>query len=360
MGHLPIVNQLTVANVMGCGYISTRGKLDKMWEKTTADIFSDILATRKDDFVFPWITAGEGKKNIGFKYIFKISGPPIFVQGDKYPVKVPLDTQGWEYENPLSEAKALELWDKEILWNAIGKKSLRRGRSLTHQTPMEDEKLIDLLNSINPSGPAKIKLQKKIYSHSLPITINTTRLNWDSTILENVKKYTAGNRLSHLDLNRVAWRNDNLFRIEKSLEAWIMENIDKQRGKEFREQILDPKLDVSWFANYLPYGVAGSNMDVVVLQEGSSKKLATVIELKVSSLSAKGFLDASRQVLMYCEFIKRAFRAFGEDIETNGCIISGPSRLRESSRSTANDLDVKWITYHIDNSNRVRFDHFLP
>ena len=359
MGHLPIVNQDTINDVIRDGYVSTRGDLKEMWGKTTADIFSDMLATRKGDLVFPWIIASKRKKNVGFKYVFRIEGSPIFVRGEEYPIKVPLSTEGWEYENPLPEASALELWDPKLLWNAIGKKSLRRGRSLTHQTPMEDKRLDYLLNSMNPSGPRQIKLGKTKYA-SVPITIDPTRGYWDPKLLSTLEKLTARERLSQLDLNGVPWRDNNLFNVEKSLEAWVMENIDKAAGQELRDNILNTDLEIEWFGNYLPYGVAGSNMDVVIIQSGTNRKLATIIELKVGSLPAKDFIDAAKQVLRYLEFIKNAFKAFGESVKTKGFVISGPSYVRDSDKSSIRQLKVDWITYHIDASHCVCFEHFLP
>jgi len=359
MGHLPIVTQNTVKDVIENGFISTRGNLEQLWGKTTADIFSDMLTTRKGDFVFPWIIAGDGGVNLGFKYIFHVAGPPIFVRGEEYPVKVPLGSEGLEYLNPLPEAAALELWDSKLLWNAIGKKSLRRGRSLTHQTPMEDERLINLLNSVNPEGTKILTLGNAAYA-GVPVTIDTTKYEWDPKLLSKLEKLPAYDRLSELDLSGIPWRSGNVFNVEKSLEAWIMENIDKVAGKELRENVLEPDLKIEWFGNYLPFGVAGSNMDVVVFQSNDYRKLATIIELKVSSLRADGFIAAAKQVQMYCEFIENAFKAYGESIEARGFVISGPSRVYAANATGIEKLNIEWITYYIDGSGEVHFEHFLP
>jgi len=327
-----------------------------MWEKTTADIFSDVLATRAGDLVFPWIIAGAGEQNIGFKYILTITGPPIFVEGDEYPVKVPLSQEGWEFPNPLPEATALDLWDSRLLWNAIGKKSLRRGRSLTHQTPMEDQRLLQLLNSINPSGPRKITLGKKSYGGT-PITINTSQTYWDQRLKEKLGSLSPYNRLSALDLNGIPWRRGQSFIVEKALEAWIMENIDKDPGKEFRENVLDASSKIEWFGNYLPFGVAGGNMDVVVTQSSDSRRFITVIELKVTSLRMKEFREVAHQVSMYCEFIRNAFKAYGEIIEPNGIVISGPSSDFGPSTSISEKASIKWVAYSINDKGDV---HFTP
>lgn len=356
MGHLPIVNQSTVTDVIRDGHISTRGDLKEMWEKTTADIFSDVLATRAGDLVFPWIIAGAGKQNLGFKYVLTIAGPPIFVEGDEYPVKVPLSQEGWEFPNPLPEATALDLWDSRLLWNAIGKKSLRRGRSLTHQTPMEDQRLLRLLNSVNPGGPIKITLGKKSYGGT-PVTIDPSQAHWDPRLERKLNSLSAYNRLSALDLNGIPWRRDRSFIVEKALEAWIMENIDKGPGKEFRENVLDASSRIEWFGNYLPFGVAGGNMDVVVTQSRDSRKFVTVIELKVASLRIAEFRAVADQVSMYCEFIRNAFKAYGEMIEPNGIVISGPSSSFGLSTAISENASIKWVAYSIDDKGNV---HFTP
>lgn len=356
MGHLPIVNQSTVIDVIRNGHISTRGDLQTMWEKTTADIFSDVLCTRPGDRVFPWIIAGEGGRNLGFKHVFAVEGEPIFVRGDEYPVKIPLSEEGWEYANPLPEAAALDLWSSRLLWNAIGKKSLRRGRSLTHQTPMEDERLLELLDSVNPEGPRKITLGRRRYAGT-PVTIAADQVEWDARRMRELDALPAHDRLSALHLESVPWQSDGWFIYEKALEAWIMENIDKGPGQELREHVLEDDSRIEWFGNYLPFGVAGGNMDVVVIQTTGTRKLVTVIELKVGSLAMRDFGGVADQVRRYCEFVENAFKAYGEVIESRGVVISGsPSGIGRTAAS-AECPEVRWVAYSLDEKGDV---HFAP
>ncbi len=361
MGHLPIVNQSTVTDVIRDGFASTRGNLkeEKNWVKTTADIFSDMLTNRKGDPIFPWIIKGKGRPGIGFKYIFTVAGPPVFVPGEEYPVKVPLERTGLEYPNALPEVDALDLWDPKLLWNAIGKKSLGRGRSYTHQTPMEDQRLRDLLDSRNPGGPKKITLGNASYK-SIPLKIDPSQDSWDTTLKRHLKSLRDYDRLSSLDLTGVPWRSDDIFYAEKVLEAWIMENIDRPSGTKFRENVLEPNLEIEWFANYLPFGVAGGNIDVVVIQSSRSRKVVTVIELKVGKRSLKDFKADARQLNNYCKFITDAFNAYGERVEVKGVLISGPSRQLSGSEATeVLTSGVKWVIYDIDDANRVNFKSAL-
>ena len=98
MGHLQIVNLKTLPDVLKTGFISGRGDLKKYVGKTIADLFSDVLAVRKGDYIFPWIVREGQHENMGFKYVFKVAGPPIYVKGDPFPIKVPLQEEYWESE----------------------------------------------------------------------------------------------------------------------------------------------------------------------------------------------------------------------------------------------------------------------
>jgi len=359
MGHLPIVNQETIKNVIKSGYIATRGDLRQHIIKTTSDIFSDVLAVRKGDLIFPWIVHGESGENMGFKYVFKISGPPIFVKGDDYPVKVQLWEEGLVFENPLSEADALDLWDKKILWNAIGKKSLGRGRSLTHQTPMEDQKMLELLEERNPKGPKKIILQKgKI--NGVPLSINPSQRKWNNNLLKTIKNLPEKDRLKSLDLDGVPWAKEKFFAVEKTLEAWLMENIDKDSCLSLRNLLFDGSDKIIWFGNYLPFGVQGSNMDVVILHERKNNKLViTVIELKVGTINKNQFLDTCGQVIDYSNFLKKAFDSFGISVELNPVILTGISKISSFQHIRRNNLNPKFIGYEVDSKGKVIFRRLL-
>ncbi|MGV8016882.1 MAG: hypothetical protein AB2L26_01690 [Ignavibacteria bacterium] len=171
MGHLYIVSLETLD--LNNPYISVVGSIGKvdsssrpLIEKTVADILSDAFCTRIGDYVFPWITKGRKTPNIGFKFYFKVTGAPIFVEKDNFPIKIPISTDYFEASSAISEIEALDLFRKDILWNAIGKKSLGRGKSITHQTPQEDKLLIRLLGQGKMKkmpNPVKIDKYETLY-----------------------------------------------------------------------------------------------------------------------------------------------------------------------------------------------------
>jgi len=352
MGHIPIVNQETLQKVIQEGCISTRGKLEDYKVKTIADLFADALATRPGDLVFPWIIGSKDSQNIGFKYVFKVADKPYFVRGDEYPIKIPLKEVGDEYEIPLSEEEALELWDGKLLWNIIGKKSLRRGRSLSHQTKMEDNKLIDMLKKKNNGrSPTSIRLGRYA-SGGVSISINPSQVgvaNFE-TVLDS---FNAEDRLKNVQLNNIPWQKEGDFAEEKVLEAWIMENIDRTQCNDLREIIIPVGQHIDWFGNYLPYGVQGSNIDVVISHLNGSRDVS-VIELKVGKLSSKEIKEAYNQAKAYALFIERAFGAFGVAVNANPIIISKKHPTRRDNQIWKR-LPITSIVYEIQNNGAVNF-----
>jgi len=359
MGHLPIVNQETIEDVLNSGYISIKSKLpEKNLIGTISSMFADVLAVRKGDLVFPWIIASEKSPNVGFKYVFKVAGPPIFVRGQDDPIKIPLQKTGSEFEIPLPEAEALDLWRKKLLWNAIGKKSLKRGKSFSHQLSMEDELMLELLKGKNNNRTKKVILGIKSYHNNEPIHIDTMQRKWDSELKERVKSAPREEKLSKLKLSGLPWVKGEYFITEKTLEAWLMENIDKDICKKLLDLIL-PNSKLEWFGSYLPFGVQGSNIDIVLLQSKERKRFVTVVELKVGSLNSEGFKHAAEQSINYSLFLKKAFEAFGMKIELNPVVISGAPRRRielTETRMTQNELSPSWISYRIKEDGKTEFN----
>lgn len=368
MGHLCIVTEQTLEDVKKTGCISTTGKLGNKKKnidfkiKTTADLFSDVLAMRKGDYVFPWITKGDEGQNQGFRHIFKVGGSPFFVKGDEYPIKIPLATEGKEFPKNLKELEALDLWTKKLLWNAIGKKSLGRGRSITHQTPMEDEQLLKLLKKKNKKKNAiKIPLGN-CKNRIINITIDTTQNQhspWTSEITR-LENYKQEDRLKNIELKKVPWVKGKYFSYEKVLEAWIMENIDQAACKSLREFLMDKEDKIEWFGNYLPFGVQGSNMDIVILHSHQKKRIVTVIELKVGPINKIQFRDTCDQVIEYSNFLRKAFNSFGIDVCLNPVILTATSKVSNTfSPIKKEDLQPRFISYEIEPSGNVIFKKIL-
>ena len=74
---------------------------------------------------------GSGIPGIGFDRYYIANGTVVFDSHDPdYPIKIGV-REGYQYNKAVPEEKALDLFCHHLLWNAIGKKSLGRGRSLS-------------------------------------------------------------------------------------------------------------------------------------------------------------------------------------------------------------------------------------
>jgi len=355
MGHLPIVSLDTVSNVIKSGYISTRGdigvdgaKKRPLIEKTIADIFSDMLAARKGDPIFPWIVKGKTTPNVGFKFEFQVSGKPIFIQGDHYPVKLPLEEEYLEYSSAVTEEEALDLFETKLLWNAIGKKSLGRGRSLTHQTPQED---ITLRSKLGNS--TKQSLTRGSFVGGVPLTIDLSQSvdNLGSySGKTGIWRYPSSDRLRNLDLKKIQWTVGDKVKAEKVLEAWLMEHIDDVKSPPL-QAVIPKDCKIKWFSNYLPFGVTGRNIDAVILCERDKELLAIVIELKKDGLQGQSWDFALKEAHFYAKFISRAI-FHGEDKKVYPAIIAHSTSLLDAKIRTSSRGN--WINETIFAQYQVR------
>lgn len=351
MGHLPIVNQETLKLVIEKGCIETKGKINNKIVETAASMFGDVLATRKGDLVFPWIVDSDESEGLGFQYVFRIGGDPVFVRGEEFPIKIPLESKGLRFDNPVSEAEALDLFDKKLLWNAIGKKSLGFGHSFSHQTLMEDEKLLDLLKSKNKiAAPTEIKLGS-FSDNGQKITISTLESGDNKNMISDlISRFTEDQRLSNLNLHDIKWRDGNQFVVEKALEAWLMENIDKPTCNSLRKILFgDEKTIPKWFGNYLPFGVQGSNIDIVISENNN---FIYVLELKRGKKSNNQIEEATKQVLEYSNFIKRAFNAFDFKTTVIPVVISNEHK---KPKPLPKNLGIRFILYSIKDNGTISF-----
>jgi len=359
MGHLPIVNQKTFKDVLNTGYISTRGVLGPKLEKTIADLFSDVLATRNGDPIFPWIIKGDDNNNeqkLGFKFRLEVVGKPIFVKGEEFPIKLPVSTKYREYNQIKSEEEALNIFRKELLWNAIGKKSLQRGRSLTHQSLDEDATLENIL------GEYRLKdlTRKNLSGIQITINLSQTEESLETFPKSDLMEIPPKDRLKKINIEDIPWVSGRKFKTEKALEAWLMENIDS--GNIDLKKFFPENSELEWFGNYLPYFVAGKNIDVVILHKQSDgRRSSSIIELKKDRITKALLITAINQVKRYAIFIKNAFKL--ESFEVNPMVLchlsSNNARgLKDISNKKSHQMnEVKLIGYDIEET-KVNFEEF--
>jgi hypothetical protein len=207
----------------------------------------------------------------------------------------------------LREDEALELWTDRLLWNAIGKKSLRRGRSITHQTPFEDDELTSRLErSGHISDHVSESTEASVDTAELVIRTTSLPDGADADHAEELCSARPEARYRMLDPTRLCWAKNGKFINEKALEAWLMRSHDLPEGKSFRDALLAPGEEIIWAANYLPYGVAGANIDCVFLTRSAHQPgKVYVVELKRDSLGRAQRTSAKAQVERYCRYFER-------------------------------------------------------
>jgi hypothetical protein len=140
--------------------------------------------------------------------------------------------------------------DPGTLWTMLFRKVYGPGRerSVTPVLPEEANKLIRLLKRMNKGNEEHV-LNTQAYR---PASLRLIQINLDH-----------GPRV----------------RYEHVLQAWFMENIDKDVS--VLKDVVGPKDELEWFGNEIIYGIGGDKVDVLTLHKAESIRFkATVFELK--------------------------------------------------------------------------------
>lgn len=337
MGHLPIVNAQSLLELRKSGVIRVRARLGN--DDSTrnglihqlADMCADLLSTRRGDSVFPWKTGEKGGPSFSMRCT--ISGSPVFVPGSDAPFLVPLEEDATSFAG-CDEATALDLTGSRLLWNAIGKKSLGRGRGITHQVPWEDSQLNALLTA--SGGESACTLGSSDLRNATPLTIDCSK-EINAEYETALCSLPTEERMSALDLSQIGWvdAKSGRFRHEKALEAWLVENIDQQNAHELRELLLEEGERICWSGNYLTYGVAGASIDwVLEARTPSGDTRIIVVELKVGTCSSQVFAASLGQAKRYAEFIGRIYIKAGNQASVRYLVLSAtPKRKRKGGPS---------------------------
>ncbi len=346
MGHLAICNNQTILKIIETGYIAGKCSVGNYQVKTVADIMSSFLCIKEGDYIFPWIIHNGNVRGIGFKYVFICAGNPIYVQGDPYPFKIPVSQEYYSYDLPIAENEALDLFRNQLLWNAIGKKSLGRPRSITSQTPDEDELLLQLLNGKNPEG-RKVKQRNTLlplnYPTSVPLAIKHNQTNATFQNVDSINDIIIGN---------LPFRNGGHFKVEKVLEAWFLQEANCNHLNGFLNVLGFNDYEFEWVGNYMPFGVSGNNIDVVAIISNGVNKVVLVIELKHERKSINQYLFAANEVSVNAEFIERAFSSFEREYEVVKVVLTGNGNIRGIPVRINN---VHWIAYDYNDLDEIVF-----
>jgi CRISPR/Cas system-associated exonuclease Cas4 (RecB family) len=161
---------------------------------------------------------------------------------------------------------------------------------------------------------------------------------------------SARGKIASLELHSDKWTEDGHFRWEKALEASLVSVLGTKEQEGFMAALGMPKAKIIWFANYLTYGVQGGSIDLLLLVRDGAVNKAVVIELKKGGLAPKPFRKAVAQVKAYSLYVEKAFRSFGEKIDTVPVVVSG---LRNSPQQPLPGDGVMHILYRVEKGSIV-------
>ena len=273
---------------------------------TRYGVYADLKALRVGDIVFFYQRrVDESPRERGFRGVYEISSEPFFdtreIKGCEFPnlsvrgecpfCGKPFSTKDIEgnkkrkcpsckrthsyhilpnrvlitlkeyYEKPVDDNTAyINHTNHGMLWTMLFRKIFGPGRerSINPILPEEGEKLIRLLKRING------KPTEFLYHQPYPV---------DEKILSQKLYIELGEGPT------VAY--------ESILEAWLMENIDKDIP--VLKEIIGPPEELEYFGNNILYGIGGEKVDILCLHNKEGKRYkATVIELKRKGIDKRG------------------------------------------------------------------------
>lgn len=154
--------------------------------------------------------------------------------------------------------------DKGTLWTMLFRKIYGPGRerSVTPILPEEADKLIRLLKRINNneiSSISSMKPYKPLNKQRLQVSLGT------------------GPKVKY----------------EHVLQAWLMENLDKDIS--ILREIIGPNEELEWFGNEIIYGIGGDKVDILTLHKRDGVRFkANVIELKDEDIKKEDIEQVQR------------------------------------------------------------------
>lgn len=268
-------------------------------ENTRCGLYADIFGVKPGDLIFFYQRRiDEPRQERGFRGIYKAASAPFF---DKKNVKGVGDFKGLTvrgtcpecrdphsrkngqcpncgaqhsfhilpnriliepvkyFVNPVDDNTAyINHTNHGMLWTMLFRKTsgAGRARSITHILPEEAEKLLRLLDRKNPAGP----VTKNVF-----------------------ERYIEPQSIRGKEIKLILGRGPDV-KYESALEAWLMQNIDKE--VPVLSEVVGPKKELEYFGNNVLYGIGGDKVDILCLhKKGGARYKATVIELKKGRVS---------------------------------------------------------------------------
>ncbi len=238
------------------------------------------------------------------------------------------------YDDPIDDNTAYIdrnfIKKKGMLWTMLFRKTFGAGRerSITHILPEETEKLLFMFKTLFR--------EKKI----------DTSNHYNPEVMKPL--------IVPLDTKE----NGELV-IEAYLEAWMMENIDK--NIPVLKEIIGPVNQIEYIGNNVLYGIGGEKVDVLVLHKKNEERFkATVIELKKGKLKKQDILQIGNYTKWMAQLV------FGDNTKESKNKIQPvligfqtPQDIISFARNFITDTQSPIILNYKVGNNTIKFERIL-
>jgi hypothetical protein len=287
-------------------------------------MLADILGTRPGDLVFLY------ENGVGFHGVYEIAGTPFFdntvVQGiEQYAentvepnicFRVPIKCK-YYFAEPVPEDMLFATPERETLfWVWFYRKiQIRGARGCTAMDPDASRTLVDLL----------------------------IRINGTADDPPTSKQYPA----THRAKLTVPLGEESFAAYEDLLRAWLVRNIDNSEQPDVRG-IFGPESDLEWFANNVPYHVAGRNIDILAFHSSDryskepTRYRYSVMELKRNRAS----LEDIEQLIGYSSWVTSRL-AGGEGEMVRPVLVANGFRKEAVAKAYHSDWEIRLIHYEV-------------
>jgi hypothetical protein len=288
----------------------------------------DILGTRPGDIVFFY------EQKTGFRGVYRIIGEPFFDSSVIYGVnefqnqlvpnnicfRVPIECQHY-FPKPVPEDLLFASPEREaIFWVWFYRKiQIRGARGCTAINPESAQALLELLVKLNetdspppPTVPYPSSTQHKL---DIPLGDGPTALYED-------------------------W-----------LRGWLIQNIDNTNRPDIRK-MFGPETELEWFANNVPYHVAGRNIDTLAFHS-TRQYLDTPIRYKYSIVELKRNRASRRdveQLLGYSRWTASRL-AQGDADRVKPILIANGFHTQAVSQAHNSDWSILLAEYQVTDNN---------
>jgi hypothetical protein len=289
---------------------------------------ADILGTRSGDLVFLY------QRGTGFHGIYQVAGQPFFDNTVVYGVgefedrlvpsniclRIPIECQHY-FPKPVPEDMLFSTPEREgLFWVWFYRKiQIQGARGCTAVDPDATQALAELLIKVN--GEAITALPTEPYPTGSESRITLPLGDGPSVPYEDL------------------------------LRGWLIQRIDDSNRSDIRE-VFGPVPDLEWFANNVPYHVAGRNIDILAFHS-TSRYFGTSVRYRYSVVELKrhrAVVQDIEQLTGYSRWVTNRL-ARGETEMVQPILIANGFQAEVISRAYYSDWNISLVEYQVENND---------